>query len=194
MKAPKLSLRTCFKPFLAFLALHRARRAFPFVSFGNGLPCPRQADNNTRAAFELWRSHEKNTHIFGITVLLRWVYIFTTPRYDQKSRFGAQGGAKPVRTHRRPRAVHPHPPHKRQALAPTSHQSKTAAPTTTWHTVPQGVKALPKHRYRDLSFPLAVDREARRWAGVLGGRQGTTNPDARFFVCDLGSCAAHDVF
>ena len=63
MKAPKLSLRTCFKPFLAFLALHRARRAFPFVSFGNGLPCPRQADNNTRAAFELWRSHDKNTHI-----------------------------------------------------------------------------------------------------------------------------------
>ena len=92
-----------------------------------------------------------------------------------------------MRTHRRPRAVHPHPPHKRQALAPTSHQSKTAAPTTTWHTVPQGVKALPKHRYRDLSFPLAVDREARRWAGVLGGRQGTTNPDASFFACDLGS-------
>lgn len=86
-----------------------------------------------------------------------------------------------MRTHRRPRAVHPHPPHKRQALAPTSHQSKTAAPTTTWHTVPQGVKALPKHRYRDLSFPLAVDREARRWAGVLGGGQCTTNPDAPFF-------------
>ena len=105
MKAPKLSLRTCFKP---FLALHRARRAFPFVSFGNGLPCPRQADNNTRAAFELWRSHEKNTHIFGITVLLRWVYIFTTPRYDQKSRFGAPGGAKPVRTHEPPRVVHRH--------------------------------------------------------------------------------------
>ena len=47
------------------------------------------------------------------------------------------------------------------------HQSKTAAPTTTWHTVPQGVKVLPKHTYRGLSFPPAVDREARGGLGCL---------------------------
>ena len=117
------------------------------------------------------------------------IHIYN-PVIRSKIEVWRSGGCQACANTRTPRVVHPHPPHKRQALAPTSHQSKTAAPTTTWHTVPQGVKALPKHRYRDLSFPLAVDREARRWAGVLGGGQCTTNPDTPFFVCNLGSCAA----
>ena len=167
MKAPKLSLRTCFKPFLAFLALHRARRAFPFVSFGNGLPCPRQADNNTRAAFELWRSHDKNTHIPYIRnhrYLKMGIHIYN-PVIRSKIEVWRSGGCQACANTRTPPCCSPAPPPKRQALARTPHQSKTAAPTTTWHTVPQEVKALPKHRYRDLSFPLAVDREARLAAG-----------------------------